>query len=174
MPTDLLADYERHLRLERGRSEHTVRGYLADARSALDFALARGHDRPESIDLADLRSWLAASADSGAARASLARRSAAARAFFGWAHRVGHLEVDPSTRLAAPKRQRTLPHVLRAEDVRRMLDGPTDTQPEGPDADLAGATGPGADPVALAVGLRDHAIVEILYATAMRVGEIVG
>ncbi len=187
MPTDLLADYERHLRLERGRSEHTVRGYVADARSVLAFAQARGHDGVSSVELADLRAWLADSAADGAARASLARRSAAARAFFGWAHRSGRIDVNPSARLAAPKRQRSLPHVLRAEDMRRLLDdspGPQPGMPVGDPADSASvpddvrtpgpAGAPAGDPVAAAVAVRDRALLELLYATAMRVGELVG
>lgn len=120
MPSDLLNAYERHLRLERGRSEHTVRAYLSDVRGALDFAAGRGH-APAQIDLADLRAWLGSYAGAGAARSSVARRTASLRTFFRWAQDSGRLPRDPSVRLAGPRRHRTLPTVLRADDAARVL-----------------------------------------------------
>lgn len=116
----LLTDYGRHLQLERDRSPHTVRAYLGDIAGALEFAADRGH-APDQIDLADLRAWLGAHAARGAARSSLARRAASARTFFRWAVDTGRLARDPAARLASPRRHRTLPTVLRTDDVTRLL-----------------------------------------------------
>jgi integrase/recombinase XerC len=176
---DVIDAYERHLRLERGRSPHTVRAYLADLRDFLDHvdgeglgsssggtgegpALASGTQaRPrtplQDIRLADLRAWLGVLASAGAARSSIARRSASLRTFFGWATRQGHLDLDPSLRLVAPKRHRTLPPVLAKDHGAGLLG-------------VAAVAADDDDPV----HLRDSAILELLYATGVRVGELTG
>jgi integrase/recombinase XerC len=110
-----------------------------------------------ALDLAVLRSWLAAQRAAGASRATLARRAAAARAFTTWAARAGHLLMDPGLRLAAPTARRDLPAVLRAEQAEALM--------------RAAASGAAeADPIAL----RDQAVVELLYATGVRVAELCG
>ncbi|RKT57034.1 tyrosine recombinase XerC [Saccharothrix australiensis] len=154
-----LHDYERHLALERSLSPHTVRAYLADVVSLL-VHLASGTPADatvEAIDLAGLRSWLAAQHAAGASRTSLARRAASARAFTAWASRTGLLADDPGPRLAAPRPHRTLPAVLRPEQAKAVMS-----------AAEVGAEQ--ADPVAL----RDQAVVELLYATGVRVAELCG
>ncbi len=96
------------------------------------------------------------------ARSSLARKAAAARTFCAWAHRTGRLPTDPSARLAAPKAHRTLPAVLRADQATELLRTPPNT---------------GTDPVPPTEGavlLRDQALLELLYASAVRVSELVG
>lgn len=194
VPVDqLLLDFERHLRLERGRSVHTVRAYLGDVRSVLTFAAERGH-RPEQVDLADLRAWLGRAADAGAARASLARRSAAVGTFFRWAQDTGRRDDDPSARLSRPRRHRTLPTVLRADDAARMLErldaarelDAADERSAARERSAANASAPAGhaapdrhpdpepDPVAEAVRLRDLAVLELLYGCGLRVGELVG
>ncbi|WP_424923955.1 tyrosine recombinase XerC [Actinophytocola oryzae] len=165
----VVADYERHLGLERGLSAHTVRAYVTDVVSLLGFLHglpvvgdARSIDRSRgrgvaALDLIALRAWLAAQRSAGVSRTTMARRSAAARTFTAWAHRRGHLETDPGSRLAAPRRHRKLPSVLRQDQAVEVLD----------------ASGKGAaelDPVAL----RDHALLELLYATGIRVSELCG
>ena len=157
----LLDAYERHLRLERGLSEHTVRAYLGDIVSLVDFLPSPSEDEHRSalagLDVTVLRAWLAAQHSSGASRTTLARRSAAARTFTAWARRHGELETDPGARLVAPRAHRTLPAVLRAGEA----------------SDVLRASGAGAaerDPQAL----RDHAVLEVLYATAVRVSELCG
>lgn len=149
--------FGRHLRSERGLSEHTRRAYLGDVGSLLDFAASRGVTRLEDLRLADLRSWLAHLAGTGAARSTIARRAAAARAFLRWASRTGVIEVDPSLRLVAPRRGRSLPGVLRQEEARGLLEV----------AEVASDDG---DPI----HLRDRAALELLYASGIRVGELVG
>ncbi|WP_425270197.1 tyrosine recombinase XerC [Flexivirga meconopsidis] len=152
-----VAAYERHLRSERSRSEHTVRGYLTDLRSLEAFLQEQGVDAWTEVTLADLRSWLAHLDAAGASRATLARRSAAVRGFFAWATRTGKLNRDPSQRLVAPKRTRTLPDVLRREQASDLLG-------------IAGVAADDADPV----HQRDRAVLELLYASGIRVGELVG
>jgi integrase/recombinase XerC len=112
-----------------------------------------GATTPQAIDLAVLRSWLARLRSTGAARTSLARRAAAARTFTGWAVREGLAGTDAGQRLASPRPHRTLPEVLRVDQAAALLDAPPVT------AD---------DPVAV----RDRAVLELLYATGVRVGEL--
>jgi integrase/recombinase XerC len=148
--------FGRHLALERARSEHTQRAYLGDVRDLLGYAHRHGVDDLSGIDLALLRSWLAALTSAGRARSTVARRAAAARSFLSWAVRTGRIRVDPSARLLAPRRRPGLPTVLRADEAAALLQ--------------AAATAPDHHPI----GLRDRAALELLYATGARVGELVG
>ncbi|MDQ0376707.1 tyrosine recombinase XerC [Amycolatopsis thermophila] len=157
----LVGDYERHLGLERGVSPHTVRAYVGDVVSLLAFLHGEEAppDRPalEGLDIGVLRSWLAEQRNGGAGRTTLARRAASARTFTAWARRRGSLDHDPGAKLVAPRVHRTLPPVLRPDEAE----------------DLLGAAGSGAaqqEPVAL----RDHAVLEVLYATGVRVSELCG
>ena len=109
---EALAAFERHLRSERSLSPHTVRAYVGDIASLLAYASLQGIDTPNSLGVTELRGWLAIQHESGAARATLARRGAAARAFTAFAHRRGWLATDPGPQLGTPKTRRTLPHVL--------------------------------------------------------------
>ncbi|MGX7824926.1 tyrosine recombinase XerC [Actinokineospora sp. 24-640] len=150
----IVDEFERHLGLERGLSPHTVRAYVGDVVSMLGFA---GEGGVAGIELATLRAWLAWLRAEGAERATLGRRAAAVRTFTAWACRRGHLTADVGMRLVAPKRERRLPIVLREDQA----------------AEVMAASASGAeqlDPVAL----RDHAMVEMLYATGVRVSELCG
>ena len=154
----ILDEFADYLALERGRSAHTQRAYLGDIGSLLDF-VAAGKPEPALADLTlpILRSWLAAQASAGAARTTLARRTSAAKTFTAWAARRGLLPSDPATRLQMPKARRTLPAVLR--------------QDQALDAMAAAKSGAAEnDPMAL----RDLLIVELLYATGIRVSELCG
>src|SRR5512139_1729450 len=104
----VLAEYERHLRVERDLSAHSVRAYHGDAESLLHHVARAGADRVEDVTLPALREWLAAQHSAGRSRATLARRTAAARAFTAYAHRRGLLEADPGPLLGTPKAHRTL------------------------------------------------------------------
>lgn len=154
---DPVAAFARHLRSERGLSEHTGRAYLGDVQGLLAFAADRGVGDLRDLQLSDLRSWLAQLSDRGAARATVARRAAAARAFLRWAHHTGRIDSDPSLRLVAPRRTRTLPGVLRQDEATGLLD-------------VAAIAADDDDPV----HLRDRAVLELLYASGIRVGELVG
>lgn len=174
---DVLDDYELFLAAERNRSPATVAAYLADVISLLDHLGRLTGDRDAELSelaLPVLRSWLARQRSTGSARSSMGRRAAAARGFTAWAHRTGRLAQDVGARLAAPRPDRTLPSVLRADQAERMLD----TAPVGePAASAEGtdvAAGPGDDPTDRAVALRDQAILELLYASGIRVSELTG
>ncbi|WP_210480855.1 tyrosine recombinase XerC [Naasia sp. SYSU D00948] len=154
---EAVAEFRGHLAGERGFSQHTVRGYIADLEDLEGFARRRGGAGVEALTLDLLRDWLWHSSERGLARATLARRTAAARTFSGWLLRQGHLEVDPALRLRTPKAQGTLPRVLPRPAMEGLLDG------------LAARAGEG-DPRAV----RDLAVVELLYASALRVSELCG
>ena len=154
----ILEEFADYLALERGRSAHTQRAYLGDLRSLFDFLAQRAPDAGvASVTLPILRSWLAAQAAAGAARTTLARRTSAVKTFTAWASRRGVLPSDPASRLQVPKARRTLPAVLRQDQA----------------LDAMAAANSGAqqgDPLAL----RDRLIVELLYATGIRVSELCG
>src|SRR6202034_2592555 len=97
------------LAAERGLSRHTVRAYTGDIQSLLEYAARSGIGDPGSLDLTTLRGWLADQHQAGAARATLARRGAAARAFTAYAHRQGWLAVDPGQPLRTPQARPALP-----------------------------------------------------------------
>jgi integrase/recombinase XerC len=166
-----LAAFERSLRSERSLSPHTVRAYAGDVRSLLEYARGQGVQAPEELDLAVLRGWLAIAHESGAARATLARHGAAARAFTAFAHRRGWLPADPGPQLGTLKTRRTLPHVLRQDELRDVLTG------LGTAAERASSAARQAGPderAQAAVVLRDAAILELLYAAGIRVSELCG
>lgn len=151
---DAFAD---HLIRERDRSEHTVRAYAGDVRACLTWCATDGSTSLADIDLAALRAWLGTLASGGAARSTLSRRSAAVRTFFAWARRTGRIEIDPALRLASPKRQRTLPDVLTKDGATAVLD-------------VAAVAADDEDPI----HLRNRSVLELLYATGIRVGELTG
>lgn len=154
----ILEQFDDYLALERGRSEHTRRAYLGDLRSLFDFAAERTSDTGlAGLSLPVLRSWLSAQAAAGAARTTLARRTSAVKTFTAWAARRGLMQTDPATRLQVPKAHRTLPAVLRQDQALDAMEAATSGAQQG-------------DPLAL----RDRLIVEILYATGIRVSELCG
>jgi integrase/recombinase XerC len=156
-----LAGFERHLAAERGLSPHTVRAYLGDVAALLEHACRGGLDDLSGLDIGLIRAWLAAQHASGMARTTLARRAAAARAFTGFAHARGWLDSDPGPLLGTPKTGRHLPNVLAQEQMAAVLE--------------VGERAPGADdPHEAAVAWRDTAIMELLYASGIRVSELCG
>lgn len=151
----VLASYERHLVAERDLAPHTVTAYLGDIGGLLDHAARLGLDGPDELDLRTLRSWLARQQASGLSRTTLARRATAARVFTGWLARTGRVPSDVGSALGSPKPHRTLPDVLRVDEARELIARA---------AELADDGSP--------VGTRDVAMLELLYATGMRVGEL--
>lgn len=153
----VLADYERHLLSERDLTAHTVRAYLGDIAGLLDHAARLGIDDPADLDLRALRSWLAKQQTTGHSRTTLARRATAARVFTAWLARTGRSSYDVGASLGSPKARRTLPAVLRVDEAGELIRAATERADDGSP-----------------VGLRDVAMLELLYATGIRVGELVG
>jgi integrase/recombinase XerC len=152
----VLAAYERHLVAERDLSPHTVRAYVGDLTSLFEHASRLGHTSVATLDVRTLRSWLATQRTLGMARTTMARRATAVRVFTAWALRTGHAPTDPGALLMSPRGHRSLPAALRVDEARALLE--------------AAVGSAGDDPA----GLRDAAILELLYATGIRVGELCG
>ncbi|MGB4779235.1 tyrosine-type recombinase/integrase [Microbacterium sp.] len=148
------AAYTDHLARVRRLSSATVRAYAADLR---DLAATTGDLDLAEVDLECLRDWLWRATQRGDARSTLARRTATVRGFFAWALETGEITVDPSLRLVAPKRARALPKVATALAMAGVLDAAAQRAGEG-------------DPISL----RDAAVLELLYASALRVAELCG
>ena len=173
---EAVAEFGRHLTAERGVSPHTVRAYLGDIRSLAEHAAECGITAPAEMDIGLLRSWLARQRALGQARSSLARRGAAARTFTAFAHSRGWLARDPGPLLGTARPHRTLPHVLRQDEISAVLDATADRVPPGHSAGPGYSLSPGAPPGprTTAVALRDTAVMELLYATGIRVSELCG
>ncbi len=153
----VLADYERHLVSERDLTPHTVRAYLGDISGMLTHAARLGHTEVATLDIRALRSWLALQQTRGRARTTMSRRATAVRVFTAWAHRTGLAEADPGALLGSPKAHRTLPPALRVDEARALLEAAARQADDG-----------------TPVGIRDVAVIELLYATGIRVGELCG
>ena len=155
-------DFVTHLSVERGLSEHTARAYRSDLADLTSFAAANGVDDHADVGLELLRDWLWHGAGAGLAKSTLARRSAAARAFTKWLAHTDEPHAteggsDAGARLRSPRGDHRLPRVLTRAQVDAMLEA------------LALRT-ISDDPIAL----RDLAVIELLYASALRVSELVG
>ncbi|WP_430592681.1 tyrosine recombinase XerC [Humidisolicoccus flavus] len=150
-----VTEFLRGLQKERGLSAATARAYASDLTALLRFCEGRAVHASEEITLDILRDWLYEESTKGLSKSTLARRSASARAFGRWLREQGH--SDPAARLGTPKGEKYLPRVVSAHGMNEILSGLQQRASEG-------------DPTAL----RDHAIVELLYATGMRVSELHG
>jgi integrase/recombinase XerC len=154
---EAIRNFGRYLESERARSAHTLRAYLADLRSLLAYAASEGITDLPGLELGTLRRWLGAQSQAGMSRSTLARRSATARSFTTWAMREEIIHTDPALRLRAPRTEKSLPGVLQPQQLARMLGGLAEEAAEG-------------SPLAV----RNRAMVELLYATGLRVGELAG
>ncbi len=152
--TEAAEAYATQLSSVRRLSPATVRAYAADLR---DLVAVAGDVEVTEVDLELLRDWLWRATERGDARTTIARRTASVRGFFAWALEAGLVETDPTVRLVAPKRGRALPHVATAGTL---------------DDVLAAASARAADGDVIA--LRDAAVLELLYAAALRVAELCG
>ncbi len=152
-----VGDFVTQLHVERGLSPNTTRSYRTDLTALVTFAEMRGVHQVCDVDLELLRDWLWQASQQGLAKSSLARRTAAVRSFTDWALHAGITTTDAATRLRAPRADAHLPRVLTRTQVEGILDA------------LAAFAATG-DPVAQ----RNVAMVELLYASALRVSELAG
>ena len=142
-----------HLSAVRAASPHTVRAYADDLTQFAEFARRRGVLTPGGADTPLLRSYIAAlTTEREMAQASVARKAASLRAFFRYLVRRGAVERSPAQNLVTPRKNRALPKALTEDAVTLLLSAPNAATPD---------------------GLRDRAILETLYASGMRAGELV-
>lgn len=155
---EILKAFNHHLTSERDLSAHTVRAYIGDLESLLAHLETLKVDEIAQLELNHLRSWLANQQIKGGARTSLSRRITSIRLFTKWAVKRNYLAKDVGTTLATPKGHRVLPDVLEIDEAKTAMDS------------LAARATEEQTPLSL----RDVAIVEMLYATGARVGELCG
>jgi site-specific recombinase XerD len=142
-----------HLEHERGRGQHTVDAYRHDALDLARSCSDWGIDHPGEVEPLVLRRYLADLGERGYARSTIARRASSTRSFFALLVRRGIVDADPAALLGSPKQGRHLPRVLRIDEIDRLVVAPDPTTP---------------------VGLRDRALLELLYACGARVSEVTG
>ncbi len=152
-----IARFVQYVELELGRSANTVKAYHKDIDNLVEFACERGCNEFNDVGIMELRGWLAKQRSAGLSSATIARRATAARMFFQWAAQQKIVDEDPASSLVIPKVSKRLPHVLQQNQATQALD-------------LAAVRADDDDPV----HIRDRAILEMLYATGIRVGELVG
>lgn len=153
-----LAEWDRHLADERAVSPHTRKAYLDDAGRFLAFLEAfagKGPSEvePDEVDVLAVRSWLASLRAEGHARTSIVRRLSALRTFFAFLVREGLAEANPARGVATPRTEKHLPVTLSVPEAAAVVEAP---------------------PLDTELGLRDRALLELLYATGLRVSELVG
>lgn len=151
---DLLADFLRHLSLEKNSSAHTVKSYREDLTQALDFFRDQlpGSLKPDRLTTRVVRAYLAWLHGQGYAKTTIARRLAAVRSWLRFLCRQGVIARNPSDGLRGPRQEKRLPHFLSADQMTKLLDAP-------------GAT---------SLGIRDRALFETMYSAGLRVSELVG
>jgi integrase/recombinase XerC len=168
----LVEAFRDHLALERRVSANTVDGYARDV-GQLGVFLVRSGSSFEAATHRTLRRFLANQATRGYARSSVARRVAAIRTFYRWAVAMGAIEADPASALGRPKAESRLPAVLRPAEAAALMDAPTDADAPTARSRRARADA-GSEERAVAVALRDRAILELMYGSGLRVAEVCG
>jgi len=158
MSAELIAQYEEHLALVRNLSDNSIRGYVSDLQSFLVHIEKLNIEEFSQLELTHVRSWLANLQSTGAARSTMARRIVSIRAFTYWAASQGWIPTDIGASLAIPKPQRHLPEILNVADAAQLIASLEVQLAEIP-TDLH---------------RRDLAMVEVLYASGIRVSELCG
>ena len=149
---EALAEYLRHLALEKNASAHTVKSYREDLTQAIGFFTERvGKATPARLTARVLRAYLAWLSEQGYAKTTIARRIAAVRSWCRFLCRQGTLTANPAEGLRGPRQEKKLPHFLGPEELARLLEAP---------------------PADTALGHRDRAILETLYSAGLRVSEL--
>ena len=153
---DLLGEFGDYLKARWGLQDNTLRAYTSDLTHLAEYLRLRGSSSLEGLSARSLRAWLAGMRAQGAARSTLRRRVCSVRRFTEWATVAGYLESDPAGQLVNPSAEHTLPHVLSQDQAASLMQ-------------IAAADGD-----ASAEALCDWAMVELLYASGLRVSEMCG
>jgi integrase/recombinase XerC len=150
-----IAQFLTYLRVERGASAHTLKGYREDLIAAAEYFAEEDGSTPEpaSITAVELRGLLSALHDAGYAKTSIARKLASLRSFYKYGQREGWASSNPARALRNPRKGRTLPHFLTTEEIGKLLSAP---------------------PAGSPFGVRDRAMLETMYSAGLRVSELVG
>lgn len=155
----VLDRFERFLRYEKHRSEETIRSYISDLEGFFGYMARRGVRHLDSIDASLIREWLGSLHLRQAARSTVARRGSTLRTFFTWAQEEELVHANPTRGMRTPKRENHLPPVLSREQMNQLLTTLQERRAQNPrDARL----------------LRLEAVVEVLYASGMRISELTG
>ena len=158
MSAELIAKYEEHLALVRNLADNSIRAYVSDLQSFLNHIEKLGIAEFSQLELTHLRSWLANIQSTGASRATMARRIVSIRAFTYWAASEGWILADIGANLAIPKPHKTLPEVLSHNETDLVLHAIQSKRDEQPTP----------------INIRDLAMIEVLYASGIRVSELCG
>jgi integrase/recombinase XerC len=150
-----VAQFLKHLQMERGASPHTLKGYREDLIAAAEYFADETGASPDpgTITAVDLRGFLAALHDAGYAKTSIARKLASLRSFYKFGQREGWAATNPARALRNPRKGRSLPHFLTTDQIGALLAAP---------------------PAATPMGMRDRAMLETMYSAGLRVSELVG
>src|SRR5256714_1212928 len=150
-----IGQFLQYLRVERGASPHTLKGYCEDLHALAEY-LADGDGQapaPGSVTTNELRGFLSALHEAGYAKTSISRRMASVRSFMKFGQREGWAKSNPAKALRNPRKSRKLPHFLTTDEVGKLLSAPKGDSP---------------------AAVRDRALLETLYSAGLRVSELVG
>ncbi|HVX61294.1 MAG TPA: tyrosine recombinase XerC [Pirellulales bacterium] len=150
-----IARFLQYLQVERNCSTYTIKSYREDLEALAEYLTERYGQPPSPGDIVtlDLRGYLSGLHEQGLAKSTIARRLASMRSFFRFGQREGWAKSNPAKPLRNPRKSRSLPHFLSSEELGKLLEAP---------------------PASEMLGLRDRAILEVLYSAGLRVSELVG
>lgn len=157
--SDVVKKFVTYLEIEKNRSPNTVRTYKTDLELFLEFASATGIKNLDSLELNTFRLWLADQKKKGSSNSTISRRSSTVRVFSTWAFQKGLIKTDPAVRLISPKVNRTLPNVLAQKQASNLMQTASNLDDE---------------ENSVTIRMRDHAVLEVLYSSGIRVSELTG
>lgn len=157
--SDVVENFVTYLEVEKNRSPNTVRTYKTDLELFLEFASATGIKNLDSLELNTFRLWLADQKKKGSSNSTISRRSSTVRVFSTWAFQKGLIKTDPAVRLISPKVNRTLPNVLAQKQASNLMQTASNLEDE---------------ENSVTIRMRDHAVLEVLYSSGIRVSELTG
>ena len=147
----LLNDFKRYLEIERHASQYTLRNYLHDLRHFINYAVKENIATLEDVDIPLLRRYIASLLEEGYEKSSIARKLSALRSFYSYLIQVNIIAKNPLLTISSPKLTKRLPAFLSSDEVNKLIMTPDISTP---------------------LGMRDKAMLELLYASGLRVSEI--